>query len=228
MPNVAVAIPAHNAERTLSGLISGLSNYVKREDIFVVDDGSSDRTESVARELGVWLLKHSEKRGKGTALRDAVVKILELGYDLIVTMDSDLQHDPSELSAFIAASKNCDVVVGDRMADSKRMPSHRLLSNTITSRMISWRTRITIPDSQCGYRLYKAQVLKVVDSHCRYYDYESDILIKAALSGFKIGSVPIKAIYNDSKSNIRVLDILRFVAVYVKSFRWSNDKNPTP
>ena len=227
MPKVAVAIPAYNAAKTIGEVISQVSKFVSYENIFVVDDGSSDQTELIAREKGVWVLRHAVRKGKGSALRDATTKILELGYDLVITLDSDLQHDPSEIPNFVSASEKFDVVIGKRTISTERMPVHRFMSNSITTKLISLRTGVKIEDSQCGYRLYKAEVLRTVDSRCRHYDYESDILLKAALAGFSVGFIPIKTIYNDSKSSIRVIDILRFVKVYLKSFAGAHDKNRT-
>jgi glycosyltransferase involved in cell wall biosynthesis len=167
------------------------------------------------------------RRGKGSALRDASKKVLEQNYDLVITLDSDLQHDPSEIPNFVLASERFDVVIGKRDTSTNRMPVHRFFSNSITSELISLRTGAKVEDSQCGYRLYRAEVLRSVDSRCRHYDYESDILIKAALAGFSVGFVPIKTIYNDSKSSIGVFDILRFMKVYLKSFVEFHGKNRT-
>jgi glycosyltransferase involved in cell wall biosynthesis len=217
MLRVAVAVPAYNAADTIGAVIYQLSVYVKPEDIFVVDDGSTDDTGAIAREKGVRVLSHAVKRGKGSSLNDAVRKIIEQDYEWIVTLDSDLQHDPAEIPSFLSAAQRFDVVVGKRSISIDKMPFHRFLSNSLTSKLISSRTGVNVQDSQCGYRLFHAEVLKRIDSGCRYYDYESDILIKAALAGFSIGFVPIKTIYNDSKSSIRMIDILRFMKVYLKS-----------
>ena len=227
MPKVAVAIPAYNAAKTIGEVISQVSKFVSHGNIFVVDDGSSDQTELIAREKGVWILRHNVRKGKGATLRDVTMKTLELGYDFIITLDSDLQHDPAEIPSFISASEKFDVVIGKRTISTERMPIHRFLSNSITTKLISLRTGVKVEDSQCGYRLYKAEVLKAVDSRCKYYDYESDILLKAALAGFTIGFIPIKTIYNDSKSSIRVIDILRFMRVYLKSFVEFHGQNKT-
>ncbi|MCL5267482.1 MAG: glycosyltransferase family 2 protein [Bacteroidetes bacterium] len=218
MPKVAIAIPARNAANSIGEVISQVTRFVSPEDVFVVDDGSSDQTGLVAREKGVWLLRHAAKRGKGSALRDATIKILERDYESVITLDSDLQHDPGEIPSFISASRDFDVVIGRRTISVDKMPVHRFLSNTITTKLISMRTGVNIEDSQCGYRLYKTAVLKAIHSNCNYYDYESDLLIKAALAGFQIGFVPIKTIYNDSKSGMRTIDILRFIRIYLRSF----------
>jgi glycosyltransferase involved in cell wall biosynthesis len=224
MPKIAVIIPAYNAAATIGELISGVSRIVSRENIFVVDDGSDDETEFIARDLGVWVLRHVHRRGKGTALRDGVMKALGLNYELIITMDSDLQHDPAEIPKFVAAATHLDIVMGKRSISTDTMPVHRVISNTLTTRMISSRTGATIEDSQCGYRLYRARVLRAIDSRYHHFDYESDMLLKAVIEGYRVGFVPIKTIYNDAKSSIRVIDILRFIRVYIRSFPIINGK----
>ncbi len=224
MRKVAVVIPAYNAASTIGELVSGISRFVATEDIFVVDDGSPDGTDLVARDLGVWVMRHSKKKGKGVSLRDGCAKAVELNYEMVITIDSDLQHDPDQIPDFIDAASNLDVVVGRRDISLKSMPLHRYFSNTITSRMLSSRTGTTIEDSQCGYRLYRTRVLRSVDSRCRHFDYETDMLLKSVLEGYRVAYVPVKTIYNNSKSNIHIIDILRFIRVYLKSLSGYNGK----
>ncbi len=227
MPRVAVAIPAYNAASTIGSVISQTAAFIKPEDVFVVDDGSTDRTQFVARETGAWVLTHNTRRGKGTSLRDAIRQIIQQSYDWVITLDSDLQHDPAEIPKFLAAADGFDVVIGKRLISRGEMPLHRFFSNLITSRLITLRTGINVEDSQCGYRLFHTDVFRKIDSISKHYDYESDILIKAALAGFSVGFVPIKTIYNGSSSSIRVMDILRFIRVYLKSLFIISDEDRT-
>lgn len=224
MRKVAVVIPAYNAASTIGELVSRISSFVAAEDIFVVDDGSPDGTDLVARDLGVWVMRHSKKRGKGASLRDGCAKAVELNYEMVITIDADLQHDPDEIPNFVEAAAHLDVVVGKRDISMRAMPLHRYVSNTITSRILSSRTGTTIEDSQCGYRLYRTRVLRSVDSRYRHFDYESDMLLKTVLEGYRVAYIPIKTIYNNSKSNIHIIDIIRFIRVYLKSFLASNGK----
>lgn len=224
MRKVAVVIPAYNAAQTIGELISGISRFVAPEDVFVIDDGSPDGTDLIARDLGVWVMRHLKRKGKGASLRDGCAKAVELNYEMVITLDADLQHDPDEIPNFIDAASNLDVVVGKRDISVNAMPLHRYVSNTVTSRMMSSRTGTAIEDSQCGYRLYRTRVLRAVDSRYRHFDYESDMLLKAVLEGYRVAFLPIKTIYNGSKSTIHITDIFRFLRVYLKSFSGSNGK----
>lgn len=224
MRKVAVVIPAYNAAPTIGELVSRISKFVAPEDIFVIDDGSPDGTDLIARDLGVWVMRHLKRKGKGVSLREGCAKAVELNYEMVITIDADLQHDPDEIPGFIEAASNLDVVVGKRDISVSAMPLHRFVSNAVTSRMLSSRTGTTIADSQCGYRLYRTRVLRSVDSPYSHFDYESDMLLKAVLKGYRVAFLPIKTIYNDSRSTIHVIDIFRFIRVYLKSFTTSNGK----
>ncbi|MGC8595965.1 MAG: glycosyltransferase family 2 protein [Candidatus Kryptoniota bacterium] len=227
MRKFAVVIPAYNAAVTIGQLIDELSKLTPSENIFVVDDGSTDGTAAVAKSRGVWVLKHNFRKGKGKSLSDGISKALELGFEIIVTMDSDLQHDPLDLPGMVEAIENFDIVVGKRALSISEMPIHRWISNQLTSRLISIRTGKQIEDSQCGYRVFRAEVFNNVNSKCVNYDYESDILLKAGLIGYSIGFVPIKTIYNDSRSSINVIDIFRFTRVFIKSFFYRGKRKIT-
>jgi len=227
MRRFAVVIPAYNAAFTIGQLIDELSKLTSSENILVVDDGSTDGTGVIARSRGVWTLTHNFRRGKGRSLSDGIKKAIELGYEIIVTMDSDLQHDPSDLPGMIESIEKFDIVVGKRTISRSEMPIHRWLSNWLTSHLISIRTGKQIEDSQCGFRVFKAKVFEHVGSRCANYDYESDILLKAGLSGFSIGFVPIRTIYNNSKSSIHIIDIFRFIKVFIKSFFYRGKRKIT-
>lgn len=220
---VVILIPAFNAEATLGDVLSKLLIDHPQQDIFVVNDGSTDRTAVIADDCGVQVLTHAENRGKGAALRTGFQRILELKADAVLTLDADAQHDPIWIPDFIRAmhENDLDIVVGSRMHDLKSMPFQRQLSNRTTSKMLSIRCGHEIEDSQCGYRLIRTQVLKCIKLTTQHFDTESEFLLKAYLYGFKIGFIPISTIYNQAGSAIRhVNDTLRFVLLFFRSLFW--------
>jgi hypothetical protein len=137
-------------------------------------------------------------------------------------MDSDGQHLASEAGRFVQAWENgADVVVGDRMADNDNMPWLRKRTNEFTSWVISSIAGARIPDSQNGYRLFDAKVLRTVKLESRRYDMESEILIRAARQGYSIASVPISTIYHDEESSINpFVDTLRFFRLVWRARAW--------
>jgi glycosyltransferase involved in cell wall biosynthesis len=222
---VAVLIPAFNLEQRIGELISRVKNYIPAEDVFVVDDGSTDRTGDEARTAGAHLLVHERNMGKGRALMTGFHHILAREYQGILTMDGDGQHDPASIPAFldVADREDCDLIVGTRMSNVGTMPWIRILTNKTTSRIISILAGERIEDSQSGYRFHRTRLLREMTLVSENYDIESEILIRAARKGFKIGAIEIESIYTDEKSHINPLkDTLRFIALIFRSRTWKD------
>jgi glycosyltransferase involved in cell wall biosynthesis len=218
---VCVVIPAYNAERTLSPLLVNLKRTLPEATILVVNDGSVDNTHEIAAAEDIVYLKHHSNRGKGAALKTGFAHALNLGADLIATMDADLQHDVGDLRGLLEKieNDNLDLVIGARMWDLASMPIHRRISNKTTSQLLSWRLQQKISDSQCGLRVHRARLLREISVWSNHFDFESELLLKAGLGGFRIGFVNIRTIYHrESKSSMRWFDTLRFIKVYCTSF----------
>lgn len=201
---IAVLVPAYNAGTTIGRLLERLMQHVPREAIVVVDDGSEDGTGEVARQAGVNVLRHPANAGKGAALKTGLNYVKTQGGEVeaVVTLDADLQHRPEDLPKLIAGWKNtkANIVVGWRQRWGTAMPLERKLSNSITSWLVSARTRQRILDSQCGYRLVERKVLDEVDIVSPGFEAETEFLIKAAERGLTITWVPIQTVYDREKS----------------------------
>ena len=120
----------------------------------------------------------------------------------MISIDADLQHPTELVPSLIKELDKSDIVIGNRMYDTSTMPLQRIMSNKITSFILSKKTKQFIPDSQCGFRAYNVKVLKNVTTTLNGYEAESEILIFASRKGFKIGNYPIPTIYNESKSKM--------------------------
>lgn len=206
-----VIIPAYNEERNIASVVKGVLKSASY--VLVVDDGSSDSTPEILKGLKV---RHISRKhmGKGAALRAGFDYAVQNGFDWVITMDGDGQHDTNELPKFLSALKRngTDMVIGSRMSNTSSMPFVRLATNRFMSSLISKLSRCDIPDTQCGYRAIRCSVFRKVDLTTSHYDTESELLMKAARSGFRISSVPIATIYNGSKSSInKITDTARFI-----------------
>ena len=216
-----VIIPAYNVEKTLPRVIKGAQKYIKK--VIVIDDGSTDATFTKAKEAGAEVLKHEKNEGKGRALRTGLEHALKKGFEQIILMDGDGQHDPNEIPRFLKAAQDpqADIIVGSRMESVRDMPRDRLTVNRIGSFLTSLLARQRIPDSQSGYRLVKSRALKEITLTSRRYDVESEMLIKAGKRGFGIKSVPIKTIYRQEISHFhKFSDTLRFIKLILKGVWW--------
>jgi glycosyltransferase involved in cell wall biosynthesis len=218
-----VLIPAYNASLTISELIEKISEFVEKNDIVVIDDGSKDQTFAIAQRAGAVVLKHEINRGKGEALKTGFKYALEKNYDALLTIDADLQHDPSSIADFLKkTSENFNgIIIGTREINLKKMSFARWLSNSLTSVILSILSGRTIRDSQSGYRLISTLVLKKVKLKAKKYDLESEILVKVGRKGFKIEKIPIETIYREGRSFINpFVDTGRFIKLMWRSLWW--------
>lgn len=216
---VCVLIPSYNEAKTIGHLVRELKN--KGLDILVVDDGSKDDTGRIARKEGAVVITYNENMGKGLALREGFRFVLNNGYDAVLTMDGDGQHSPEAVPYFLEqlTRTNSQIVVGNRMMEAKGMPPVRWLTNKLMSLCISSICGQKIPDTQCGYRLIKREVLEKIKLYTSKYEIESEILIEASQFKFIIDSIPIRTIYKGEPSQIDpIVDTLRFIRFIFKRF----------
>jgi glycosyltransferase involved in cell wall biosynthesis len=215
-----VVIPTYNEARTISVLVKQIRK--QGLDALVIDDGSSDNSGQIARDNGALLLKNEQNLGKGASLIKGFDWALKNSYDAVITMDGDGQHLPEEIPDFIQAAqdRDKDIIIGNRMSQRRNMPLVRVWTNKFMSWIISKVTKQKIPDSQCGFRLIKKEVLARLHLVTSKYEIESEILIKASRLGFKIASVPIKSVYVGERSHINpFIDTLRFIKFIHKELK---------
>lgn len=211
---VIAVIPSYNPGERLDVLLPRVAAQLERDALLVIDDGSSDGSGARAAAAGYPVLRHATNQGKGVALKTGFRAALARGADWVLTLDADGQHDPAEIPTFLAAAARGrhQLLVGSRMADVGGMPLIRVVTNRLTSAVISALAGQRIEDSQSGYRCIAAAVLRSVRLELRRYDAESEILVRAARGGFSIGTVPIRTIYGEEVSAIHpVADSLRFI-----------------
>lgn len=217
---VCLLLPAYNEAKTIDRIIREASEFV--HDILVIDDGSIDQTAQIAEKAGGKVITHRTNLGKGMALRTGFDYISQKDYDLIATMDSDGQHQPSDLPRFIDHFKNnqSDILIGARIHNRFEMPQHRRLNNWLVSSVGSALCGQKVKDFQSGFRLIRAEVIKSIELHTERYETESELLIKAGRIGFKIQSIPINTIYNAEVSNIKPLrEMWLFTKLLINSLK---------
>ncbi len=212
-----VVIPTYNESRTIANLVRQLKK--QDLDILIIDDGSSDNTAGIARETGAIVLRNTKNEGKGISLVRGFNYVLAHNFDAVITMDGDGQHSPGDIPYFMRLAEYSDskVFIGNRMSRVRNMPALRFLTNKFMSWLISGMIKQRIPDTQCGFRLIKKEVLERIALKAAKFEIESELLIKAARLGFKIESLPINTIYTGEKSRINPFsDTLRFVRFIIK------------
>ena len=216
---VQALVPAFNEARTIAKVVTGLVPHVAA--VCVVDDGSTDGTADAARRAGADVMTNSGDRGKGTAIRSGLARVLERDCSHVLLIDGDLQHLPEEAPLLIAEAERtgADVVLGERRFDRRAMPASRYHANRIGSLALSRFLGVAVRDTQCGFRLFKADLLRSLPLTARGYDIETEMLVKLKRRGGVIASVPITAVYTGQRSNLRpVRDTTKtcFLAVYYR------------
>ena len=220
---ICVIIPIHNEEKEIGHLIEEIRK--KGLDIIVIDDGSTDQSGNIAGQQGVVVIHHPEKKGKGKSLRDGFDYALKNHYDGVVTMDGDGQHAVSDLAQFIEKANEslAGVIAGSRMSQTEGMPLIRLITNKTMSWVISFLCKQKIPDTQCGFRFIRSDVLRGLTLSCSDFEIETEVLIESSRKGYKIESLPIKTIYRNETSKINpFLDTMRFFAYIVRTITKPN------
>ncbi|MEO6238778.1 MAG: glycosyltransferase family 2 protein [Vicinamibacterales bacterium] len=216
---VLALIPALNEAATIAKVVTGVAPHVSA--VCVVDDGSIDGTAEFARAAGAMVLANTEGRGKGSAVRFGLSRVLGGDWTHVLLLDGDLQHLPAEAPLLLAEAErtDADVVLGERRFDRRSMPASRYHANRIGSRALSTFVGVPLRDTQCGFRLFKTDALRSLRLRARGYDIETEMLVKLRRRGGRIASVAITAVYNGQRSKLRpVRDTTKtcFLAVYYR------------
>jgi glycosyltransferase involved in cell wall biosynthesis len=215
----AAVIPAYNEARSIAAVVDGVRGVVER--VIVVDDGSSDGTAERARAAGADVIAQRGNRGKGTAVRMGLARVLADHFTHVLLLDGDMQHLPHEAAALLAEAERsgADVVVGERRFDRDRMPAARYHANRIGSRALSWFVGAPVQDTQCGFRVFRLDALRPLQLTASGYEIETEMLIKVRRRGGRVAAVPITAVYAGQRSKLRPIpDTTRtcFLAVYYR------------
>lgn len=217
---VVALVPALNEARTIGQVILGVAPHVHA--VVVVDDGSTDGTGDIAARSGAIVLRHPAIGGKGSAVRTGLQYVLARpDVTHVLMLDGDMQHLPDEAPRLIAAAvaTGADLVVGERAFNREAMPAARYYANRAGSRALSSFMGVALGDTQCGYRLFRADILRRVKLRATGYDIETEMLVKVGRLGGRIEHVRVSAVYNGAKSKLRpVRDTTRtcFRAVYYR------------
>lgn len=193
-----VVIPAYNEARTIAAVAQRV--IAQKLPLVIVDDASTDGTVAALDGLDVIVLRNETNQGKGGSLWRGMQYALQQGAEAIITLDGDGQHRPEDIPLVLAAAECAPdtIIIAARQLDTAQAPKARRAANRIADFWISWASGYPISDSQSGFRLYPAQLVKrveVASDRRRGFVFESEILIKASRVGVYSQAVAIPAIY---------------------------------
>ncbi len=201
---ISAVIPAYNEEKTVGIVVRKAKKYVDR--VIVVDDGSKDRTSSVARKNGAHVITLKKNHGVGYATRVGMKAAIKEGTKIIITMDADGQHNPSDIPKFLRKiNDGYEFVIGRR--DLSNYPIIKRFGNFALNTFVNLISGTTIPDTESGFRAYKSSALKKLVLTADRYEICDEIIFEVGRNNLKWSSVPIESsVY---KKGTRILDGLR-------------------
>lgn len=193
---VVAVIPAYKEETTIADVLERTRSFV--DEMIVVNDGSPDQTESIARAHGAVVVSHVINRGLGAAIGTGFEIAKLHGADVVITLDADGQHDPSEIPIFLDAIRNgADVVIGSRMLTRVGMPWYRQVANMLGNLTTLILFGAWVTDSQSGFRAFTKNALEKIEIKTNRMEVSSELIAEAKANRFRLVEVPIKAIYTD-------------------------------
>lgn len=202
MIKALTALPVFNEQRHVDGVLDQVVRY--SQDVLVVDDGSTDRTpELLAARDDVATIRHEQNRGYGAALATAFDYAQRHEYDVIVTIDCDGQHEPQRIPALIEASAEADIVSGSRYlkkfpGDSTPPAERRRINMQVTAEL-NRRLGYHLTDAFCGFKAYRVDKLKHLDTTEAGYAMPLELWVQAARAGLTVVEVPVPLIYLEEK-----------------------------
>ena len=198
---ITIGIPAYNEEKNIASIITKLKKIT--DSIIVCDDGSSDMTSDISKNLGAIVITHKKNMGYGVAINSIFQKAKELNIDLLVTFDADGQHRVEDIEKVVEPIKNntADLVIGSRFLDKKsNVPNYRKIGIKVITKITNASIKKKLTDSQSGFRAYNKQVLSQISPSDIGMGISTEILIKSSSKGLRIMEVPITILYSGDTS----------------------------
>ena len=198
---ILLAIPVYNEAKYIEPVLSEVGKYAR--DILVVDDGSTDETPLLLAKHQVEVIRHAVNRGYGRSITDMLRWADFDGYDWLITMDCDEQHEPAAIPEFIEAieTMDADVISGSRYLvteeGSDTPPADRRAINGIITEEINELLGFKLTDAFCGFKAYRISSCKALSLDITGYEFPMQFWVQAAAKKLRIAEIPVRLIYND-------------------------------
>lgn len=198
--NGCILVPTYNNEKTIADVIKRVFAVAPNATVIVVNDGSSNSTVSILDELKskITLLNNTENKGKGYSLRRGFKKAIEMGFDHVVTIDSDGQHFPEDIPLLVEKAKQFpnSVIMGSRNMNHETVPGKSSFGNKFSNFWFKLETWITLPDTQTGFRIYPMKPMRKMRFFTRKFEFEIEVIVRLAWKNVKFYPVAIRVLYD--------------------------------
>ncbi|MBI5044739.1 MAG: glycosyltransferase family 2 protein [Candidatus Levybacteria bacterium] len=195
MNKIFIIIPIFNEYKIINKILFDL-NSKGYKNVIVVDDGSTDKTESTIEKADIIYVRHAINRGKGAAIKTGLEAAKILKATSVITMDGDGQHDVVDIPKLLRElEKGYDVVLGYRNFESKQMPLLKIVSNKIANIFVWMLYGIYVKDSQCGFRAYSSNAIDKIETHADFYEFDSEIIKEIKHKKLRYSQVKVSTKY---------------------------------
>jgi glycosyltransferase involved in cell wall biosynthesis len=201
IPRTLIGIPVYNEQRYVSRVLDQVRRYA--DEILVIDDGSTDETPMLLARQPVEVIRHAENRGYGRSMQDMIRWATVDGFDWLITMDCDEQHEPAAIPRFLERIRHnqSDVISGSRYLmrtplDDAPPGDRRLINRTITDELNA-RLDLGITDAFCGFKAYRVEAVERLSLDVDGYEFPMQFWVQCVAAGLAMEEIPVRLIYND-------------------------------
>lgn len=222
-----VCIPAYNEEKTISDVVKSAKQYA--DQVIVCNDGSTDKTEELARQAGAQVITHKKNQGYGAAIISLFDYARSQNADVMITIDGDGQHDSSQIPVLLdtISQHNVDVVIGSRFLDKNtNTPGYRKRGIKIITSAANYGTNFSVSDSQSGFRAYSKNAIDAIHPTEQGMSVSTEILLKISNKGLSLAEVPITVSYAGDTSEQH--PVPHGIAVLMGTLKFVSVKHPIP
>jgi glycosyltransferase involved in cell wall biosynthesis len=199
MPTIVI-IPAFNEEKRIASVVASVQTVMPDSTVLVINDCSLDNTASTALQAGALVISHPFNMGYGAAIQTGYKYARDKGYDYLVQLDADGQHDPTCIPSLLApiVDGRADIAIGSRfLGNSYRPPLTRRAGMALFRRIVSLVTGLTVTDTTSGFQAFNRDVILFFATDIFPVDYpDADMLIMLHRAGFRMTEIPVRMFEN--------------------------------
>ena len=201
--HILLAIPVYNEAKSIERVLRDVGIFAR--DVLVIDDGSSDVTPQLLAKHQVEVIRHAENRGYGRSMQDILRWADFDGYEWVITMDCDEQHEPAEIPSFVRAIErnDADIISGSRYMieriDDDDAPEDRFRVNRLITQEVNDALQLQLTDAFCGFKAYRTSAMRTLRLNVDGYDFPMQFWAQAAFMNLRVREIPVRRIYKDMR-----------------------------
>ena len=200
-PRIIAGMPAYNEAKYIGTMVLNTRQYV--DEVIVVDDGSADNTSGIAKLAGAIVVRHSENRGYGAAIRSIIAEAKKRVPDVLVILDADAQHNPQEIPHLIGPIRDgFDIVIGSRKQQRDNIPLHRRIGQKVLLHSINILSQKRLSDSESGFRAFSGKAISTLALRETGMAISAETVAEADKQGLKVAEVPVSVAYSRDSSTL--------------------------